>query len=150
MCFKKIDTAIEPLRKFARCIGTPLWLLAARIYVAQAFFKSGMTRYKDWANGNFDNQIFLFELEHPVPGLPPEFAAYSATAGELILPVMLILGLFGRFAAAGLFIMAAIIQITYVHSAEHVLWMFLSAAIVIIGPGLISLDQLIVKFIRKP
>lgn len=146
---RTIDDLITPLRKLAGCVGAPLWDLAARLYVSYIFFKSGLTRYNDWVNGSFDSQIFLFELEHPVPGLSPEFAAYSATLGELILPVLLTLGLFTRVGAAGILIMTAVIEFTYVHSTSHILWAFLAASIFIKGPGILSLDHWLLKFIQK-
>jgi uncharacterized membrane protein YphA (DoxX/SURF4 family) len=58
-----IDTALNPLRKIASCIGAPVFDLAARLYVANAFFSSGILRFNDWKNGTFDTQLFLFELE---------------------------------------------------------------------------------------
>lgn len=147
--FRTIDDLINPLRKLANCVGAPVWDLGARLFLANAFFKSGLTRFNDLKNGTFDNQIFLFELEHPVPGLDPEFAAYASTFGELILPILLVFGLFGRVGAAGLLIMTAIIELTYIHATDHILWAFLAAAILIRGPGKLSLDALILKLIRK-
>lgn len=144
-----IDNLIEPLRKLANFAGAPLWDLGARLFLANTFFKSGLVRYKAWANGDFDSQIFLFELEHPVPGLDPEIAAYATTGAELILPVLLALGLFGRFAAAGLLIMTAVIEFTYGHFDVHILWAFLAASILIKGAGTLSLDHLLVKFLRR-
>lgn len=147
--FQNIDTMIEPLRGFARTVGSPLFDLTARLYLGWAFFKSGLIRFKEWQNGTFDNQVFLFELEHPVPGLDPTMAAYLTTGAELILPVLLILGLFGRFAAAGLLVMTAVIEFTYGHFDAHILWAFLAAMIFIKGPGALSLDSLILKWIRS-
>lgn len=147
--FTKVDTLIEPLRKIANSIGAPVWDLAARLYLGNEFFKSGLTRFNDFKNGTFDNQIFLFELEHPVPGLDPTAAAYLTTGAEIILPILLVFGLFGRFAAAGLLFMTAVIEFTYGHFDDHVLWAFLAAALFIRGPGRLSLDALILKFIRK-
>ena len=146
---QKIDNLIEPLRKLAGFAGAPVYDLASRLVVAQAFWTSGMTRFNDWKNGSFDNQIFLFELEHPVPGVPADIAAYMATTGEIILPVLLVFGLFGRFAAAGILIMTAIIEFTYIHATDHVLWAFLAGTILIRGAGKLSLDYLLLKFIRK-
>ena len=145
---QKIDNLIEPLRKLANCVGAPLLDLTMRLYLGNAFFSSGMLRFKDWQNGNFSNQVFLFELEHPVPGLDPTTAAYLTTGAEIILPIMLVLGLFGRFAAAGLLIMTAVIEFTYGHFDAHVLWAFLALSIFIRGPGKLSLDTLILKWIR--
>lgn len=146
---QKIDDLLSLPRMLADKAGAPLLDLAARLYLGYAFFKSGTLRLADWWNGNFSNQIFLFELEHPVPGLDPTTAAYMAMGGEIILPILLVLGLFGRFAAAGLLIMTAIIDLTYIHSADHIIWGILGLTIFIKGPGLLSLDSLILKLIRK-
>lgn len=145
----RIDNLIEPLRNIANIALSPLFDLGARAYLGWAFFSSGLLRFKDWSNGNFSNQVFLFELEHPVPGLAPEFAAYLTMGAEIFLPIMLILGLFGRFAAAGLLIMTAVIEFTYGHFASHILWAFLAGMLFIKGPGLLSVDTLLLKFIRK-
>jgi len=145
---QKIDTLIEPLRKLSNCVASPLFDLGVRIYLGHTFFKSGVLRFNDWKNDNFSNQVFLFELEHPVPGLDPTTAAYLTTGAELVLPIMLVLGLFGRFAAAGLLVMTAVIEFTYGHFDVHILWAFLAAMIFIKGPGKLSLDTLILKWIR--
>lgn len=145
---QKIDGLIEPLRRLANCVGAPLFDFGVRLYLGYEFWKSGIVRFNDLKNDNFDNQIFLFELEHPVPGLDPATAAYLTTGAELILPIMLVLGLFGRFAAAGLLIMTAVIEFTYGHFDVHILWAFLALTILIRGPGKLSLDTLILKWIR--
>ncbi len=145
----KIDTMIEPLRKLASCVGAPLYDLAARLYIAEMFWSSGMTRFTDWKNGNFDNQIFLFDLEHPVPGLSPEVAAYATTVAELVLPILVAFGLFGRMGAAGMLIMTAVIELTYGHYDVHILWAFLAGTIFIKGAGKFSLDYLLLKYLRK-
>lgn len=150
---RKIDALIDPLRAIAGRIGAPLWDLAARLFVANAFFKSGLTRYHDWVNGNFASQVSLFRDTTPVPGVPPEMAAYGALIGETTLPVLLAFGLFGRFAAAGLLVMTLVIEWTTENFAwgfkDHIIWAFLSAAILLRGPGTISLDYFLLRFLRK-
>ena len=74
----------------------PLAALAARLYVGQAFFLSGLTKIRDW-----ETTVALFTDEYKVPLLPPAAAALLGTAGELALPGLLVLGLGGRFAALG-------------------------------------------------
>ena len=74
----------------------PLAQLAARLYVAQAFFAVGpdqAARLGDHAGA----------VRRRVPGAAAaaRVAAVLGTAGELVLPVLLALGLGGRFAAAG-------------------------------------------------
>lgn len=145
----KINTRIEPLRVIADLMAAPFWDLFARMYVGLAFFKAGSTRLQDWLHGNFGNQIFLFDLEHPVPFLHPILAAYITMLAELIFSVLLMMGLFSRFSAAGFLIMTAVIHFTYQENVEHVLWGFLAASIFIKGPGVFSVDHWLVKYLRS-
>ena len=84
-------------------LAQPLAALLARLYVAQVFFMSGLTKIRDW-----EITVSLFTDEYKVPYLSPELAALLGTAGELVLPVLLVFGLMGRFAALGLFVVNAI------------------------------------------
>lgn len=127
----------------------PLASLAARIYVGWVFFASGLTKLRDW-----ESTLFLFEEEYAVPFINFELAAWLGTAGELILPVLLILGLGGRFAALGLSIVniVAVVSLEAIAPAAytlHVLWGLLLAHIVLWGPGIISLDKLVALKVSK-
>jgi len=146
---EKIDNSIDHLRNIANRFAAPVLDLTFRLYVAQIFFSSGLNRLQSAINGDWGSQIFLFDMEHPVPGFSPELAAVITTAGELVLPVLVGLGLFARFGAAGMFLMALIIQLTYVQSPEHILWMALMASIFIKGPGAISVDHFLLKWLRR-
>lgn len=126
----------------------PLALLAARLYVGWAFFASGLTKLRDW-----DSTLLLFEYEYQVPVLPFELAAYLGTIGELVLPVLLILGLTTRFAAFGLFFVNIIAVISLediapVAYAEHVLWGILLAQVVIFSGGFLTVDRFIKKLLK--
>lgn len=121
----------------------PLALLAARFYVAQAFFLSGLTKIHDW-----DTTLALFADEYKVPLLSPMVAAIAGTTGELLLPVLLLLGLAGRFAALGLSVMnvVAVISLAEIAPAalqQHVFWGSLLLALVLWGPGRWSLDRVL-------
>lgn len=152
---QKIDTLINPLRMLSDKIAGPLLLLTFRIYIGYfVFFQSGMKRFQDYLNGSWDTQVFLFELEHPVPGIPADIAAPLATFGELFLPVLLVLGLFTRFGAAGLIVMTLIIEWTYgdpdaLFLTTHLVWITMLSVIFVKGPGLISADHFLVKWIRS-
>ena len=118
----------------------PLALLAARLTVAQAFFLAGLTKLRDW-----DVTLALFADEYQVPLLSPEVAALAGTAGELVLPVLLVLGLGGRFAAAGLSVVniVAVISLSEIAPAalqQHVFWGSLLMAVLLWGPGKWSAD----------
>jgi putative oxidoreductase len=119
---------------------TPLFDLALRVYVAQVFFRSGWLKISDWS-GTLD----LFDYVYAVPLLPPHVAAVLGTAGELGLSVLLVLGLAGRFAAAGLFVTNWVAAISFPDISDlglqdHVLWGALLLVAVFHGPGKLSLD----------
>jgi putative oxidoreductase len=120
----------------------PLAALAARLYLAQAFFLSGLTKVRDW-----ETTILLFTEEYKVPLLSPQLAALSGTAGELVLPVLLLLGLAGRFSALGLSVVnvVAVISLAEIAPAalqQHITWGVLLAALAIYGVGKWSVDCL--------
>lgn len=117
-----------------------------RLWMASIFFNSGLNRVAHW-----DSQAFLFSNIHPLPGVPPMLAAVVTTGAELTLPVLLALGLFGRLSALGMLIMICVIQFIVANTpagiengignSDHYLWMMLLAAVVVHGPGLLSMDR---------
>ena len=126
----------------------PLAHVAARWYVAGVFFRSGMTKLHDW-----DTTLALFMDEYHVPLLNPTVAAFLGTGAELALPVLLVAGLFGRFAAAGLSVLniVALISLMDVPDAAlmgHVFWASLLGFLVLWGPGPLSLDHWLVPRLR--
>lgn len=142
-------TALAPLlRLWSRFVDAlealqPAAQLGARLYVAQVFFMSGLTKIHDW-----DTTLALFADEYQVPLLPPPVAAVMGTAGELVLPVLLLLGLGGRFAALGLSVVNAVAVVSLAEIApaalqQHVFWGSLLLALVLWGPGKWSLDSLL-------
>ena len=151
-----IDQAIEPLRTLADKVGSPLLDLGIRVFAASIFFPSGLQKFKNFLNGDWDSTLYLFEEAHVVPLLPTEVAAFAGTATELILPVLLVLGLFTRFSAAGLLLTTVLIQFFVtdgfgdsLSNPDHYFWMILLAVPFIKGPGALSLDAVLLKFIRK-
>lgn len=118
----------------------PLAQLLARALVAKAFFLSGLTKLRDW-----DITLALFSDEYHVPLLPPELAAWLGTAGELVLPVLLLAGLGGRFAALGLSVVNVVAVLSVADMApaafgQHVLWGSLLAGLALWGAGRWSVD----------
>jgi putative oxidoreductase len=124
--------------------GSPL-LLVARCYVAWQFLKSGWLKLTEW-----DTTLFLFQEEYHVPALPPELAAVAGTAGELLFPALLVLGLASRYAALGLSAVNALAVIAYAHVllqpgseaaiGQHYLWGFMLLVVAVFGGGRWSLD----------
>jgi putative oxidoreductase len=119
----------------------PLAALLARLYIAQVFFLSGLTKLRDW-----EITVALFTDEYKVPLLSPALAAAMGTAGEIALPVLLVLGLGGRFSPLGLFVVNAVAVIALGEIApaalqQHVFWGSLLAGLAIYGLGPWSLDR---------
>lgn len=121
--------------RFADSISPLTWLVI-RGYTGWIFFSSGKTKLNDWGN-----TLFLFEHEYNVPALPHTWAAYGATAVELICPVLLWLGLATRFAVAPLLVLVAVIEFTYQSHTTHIYWALLLFAILTHGPDKWSLDH---------
>ncbi len=124
---------------------TPLGDLVIRLWVAQAFWMSGLTKIQ-----SFDTTIQLFENEYQVPLLPPVVAAYAGTFTELFFPVLLVLGLGGRFAALVLFVFNIIAVMSYpeLNDAglfQHQAWGLALLILLLHGPGKLSLDHWIGK-----
>ncbi len=150
---------------------TPLAQLTLRLAPVHVFLSSGLTKWNGWFD--FDEQkfdLFLYEYFCPDPVRPgalllcdpqtleyPDGAfvigaieALAVTAGvlEVLLPVLLIVGLFTRFAALGLLGMTLFIQLmifpTWSHWWNPALWWFaVLFAVLSFGPGKLSLDALL-------
>lgn len=123
----------------------PLMDVGLRLYLAKVFFKSGLTKVQSW-----DSTLYLFSDVYNVPLLPPEVAATLAASAELGLSVLLVLGLFGRFAAAGLFILNVVAVISYADLSEaginqHISWGILLAVLLILSRGNWSFDAWLEK-----
>lgn len=133
--------------RFDPCLashGGAVVALAIRLYVGWQFFKSGLVKIQDW-----DAALALFRYEYQVPVLPPEVAAVIGTAGELVFPVLLFVGLFSRPAALGLFLVNAMALLSYPALFEfecpaalqsHFYWGALLLVLLAYGPGRLSLD----------
>ena len=131
------STALAPLQS--------LVLLGLRVYVSWQFLKSGWLKLQDW-----DSTRFLFQEEYRVPLLPPDVAAVAGTAGEIAFPLLLIVGLLGRYAALGLSAVNVMAVVAYSHVllsegfeaalGQHYLWGLMLLTLLVFGPGRLSVD----------
>lgn len=150
----KINNLIQPLRTLSDSVASPFFDLSVRFYMAHIFFSSGILKFENFLNDDWESTIFLFEEIHPITGISPNIAAIAGTAGELILPILLALGLFGRLGAAGLLVITATIQFAIpteygIQNPDHYFWMFLLGMILLKGSGKISVDHVIQKWLNK-
>ena len=134
--------------------GVSVLALALRIFVAWQFLKAGWIKLADW-----EATLSLFREEYMVPLLSPELAAIMGTGGELFFPLLLIVGLFSRPAALGLFAVNAMAVISYPQLwqfecpaaiNDHFYWGLLLLVLIMVGPGKFSLDQRIKKMNMLP
>ena len=125
--------------------GVSVLALALRIFVAWQFLKAGWIKLADW-----ESTLSLFREEYMVPLLSPELAAVMGAGGELFFPLLLIVGVFSRPAALGLFAVNAMAVISYPQLwqfecpaaiNDHFYWGLLLLVLIMVGPGRFSVDQ---------
>lgn len=128
---------------------SPLGDLFIRCWLANVFFKAGLTKIQSW-----QTTVFLFEHEYTVPLLSAKWAALLGTGVELIIPVLLVLGLGGRLPAFILFIFNIVAMYSYpfllteagVEGFEdHFYWGILIMVTLLHGYGKFSLDTLLCR-----
>ncbi len=152
----------------AACSFIPYALVALvlRLAMARLFFLDGQTRI-DGPQVPLNVHDFNFSVVLPLhvkaetfaafltqyTALPvqPVLAAYLVSYAEFILPICLVLGLGTRFAALGLLIMTALIQVYVMPEAlwtAHIYWASILLVLLSRGPGQISIDH-IIRFIAR-
>jgi putative oxidoreductase len=128
-------------------LRSPL-LLGTRLWVSWQFLNSGWLKLSQW-----DSTLDLFRYEYQVPLASPEVAAVAGTFGELFFPLLLVLGLFTRVGALGLFAVNAMALYSYwsvlggdgfeAARGQHYLWGYMLLVIATCGGGMFSLDKLL-------
>jgi putative oxidoreductase len=156
----RLETLIAGYRKLCGWLewAAPASLLLFRLWVAISFWRAGVVKWDDP-----DGTLALFQDEYHVPLLPPEVAAPFGTWIELVFPWLLGLGLFGRPAAAFLFVYNIMAVISYPalwpHGLwadfwgsgflDHKVWGMMLLALTLYGPGGLSMDTLLNRWIFR-
>ena len=122
-----------------------LMIIFFRLYIAKIFFLAGLTKIK-----SFDTTLMLFEYEYNVPLIPFNVAAYLSTFAEILFPILLVLGLAGRFSAGALFVLNIVAAISYPDISpggvnDHYFWGTMLLVLVMFGPGKLSVDAWLQK-----
>lgn len=128
-------------------------LLGLRFALAIPFLKSGLTKWDGFltlssgAKYLFEQEFKLHVFGREIPYPFPLTMATAAGIAELILPILLILGLATRFAALGLLLMTAIIQLTVPDGWAnfHLPWAAMALALVVFGGGKIAVDPFVMS-----
>jgi putative oxidoreductase len=153
-----------------------LSLLFVRLIAAKVFLASGLSKWNGFFDFNEEKyDLFLYEFFCPDPVREGalllcdsntldyvegsftvsliETLALMAGIVEVLLPVMLILGIFSRIGAIGLVGMTLFIQLAVFPEWDHwwnpAVWWFIALMVIVShGPGKLSLDYLF-KLDRK-
>ncbi len=131
--------------------------LALRLALAVPFYRSGLTKWDGFLSLAptttylFENQfkLHIFGSEYAFPY--PDLMAHLSATGEIVFPVLLVLGLATRFAALGTLGMTALIFLTYPSHwpNEGLPWAAMALAIMAFGPGRIALDRLVMTVLGR-
>ncbi len=132
----------------ARLESLPLSViqLAMRIAIGFVFFNSGLLKLR-----SFEFAVKLFEQEYRLPFIDPVLGAQLAMVVEITVPLFLFVGLATRLATLPLLGMVAVIQTLVYPQAwvEHLLWTSVLVVLLTRGPGVLSLDYLIERQLRR-
>jgi putative oxidoreductase len=126
--------------------------LVLRVALAVPFWRSGMLKWAGFLRLN-DTAVTLFSDEFMLhlPGGPyhypaPTVMAFLSGCGEIMFPILLLLGFGTRFAALGLLFMTVIVELTVPDGWPiHITWAAMALGIMAYGPGRVSLDHLICR-----
>ena len=144
----------------------PLADLLVRVILAFAFYVRGVSKVASeeaMSVARFDLRypvsltptdatLALFESEYALPLVAPAWHAQLSVIGEICFPILLVLGLFGRFAALGLLAISIALALSYlppISSGARYLTLLWSAMLLIVvthGPGKISFDHWFARF----
>jgi putative oxidoreductase len=120
--------------------------LAMRISIGLVFFNAGLLKLR-----SFEFAVKLFAEQYQLPVISPELAARLAMTVELVVPLFLFAGLATRIATLPLIGMTLII-VTLVYPgswSESLLWGSVLVMLLSRGPGVISLDYLIERWLSR-
>lgn len=131
-----------------------LALLGVRYLLAEPFFKSGLTKWEGFfkisggasylfSPGCDFAECYKLRLFGEAYNFPfPNIAVHMAGVAEIMLPILVMTGFLTRFAALGLLGMTVVIQIVFFDGwPTHIFWAGYALILIVLGPGLISLDE---------
>ncbi|WMT74548.1 DoxX family protein [Bradyrhizobium sp. Ash2021] len=148
-----VDWAIEIVRLIAH---PDIVQLVTRVALAVPFWKSGILKWtgflqlSDTAVTLFTDEFMLHLPGGPYPFPAPTVFAFLSGSGEIMFPILLVLGLATRFAALGLLFMTIIVELTVPDGWPiHITWAAMALGIMAWGPGRASIDHAIGRGLEK-
>jgi putative oxidoreductase len=152
---RPIVTLVEMAHRLVRAVAQPTFVQAVvRLALAVPFWKSGILKWDGFLQLN-DTAVTLFTDEFmlhlpggPYPYPAPVTMAFLSGSAEIGFPILLVLGLGTRFAATGLLFMTLIVELTVPDGWPiHITWAAMALSLMAWGPGKLSLDHLVRRFL---
>ena len=146
---------IDRANGLVQTIATPSMVqLVLRLALAVPFWRSGILKWTGFLKlSDVAVTLFTDEFMLHLPGGPyhypiPTTMAFLSGCGEIMFPVLLLLGLGTRFASLGLLFMTVIVELTVPDGwPVHITWAAMALGIMAYGPGRISLDHLLGRLV---
>ncbi|WP_213736898.1 DoxX family protein [Bradyrhizobium sp. dw_411] len=148
---RNVVALVELANGIVRFIAHPdLVQFVLRLALAVPFWKSGILKWSgflqlsDTAVTLFTDEFMIHLPGGPYPFPAPVVFAFLSGSGEILFPILLVLGLATRFAALGLLFMTAIVELTVPDGWPiHITWAAMALGIMAWGPGRVSIDHVI-------
>ena len=148
---------VERASHLVQAVASPSVVQAVmRVALAVPFWRSGMLKWSGFLKlSDTATTLFTDEFMLHLPGGPyhypaPTVMAFLSGSGEILFPILLILGLGTRFAALGLLGMTAIVELTVPDGwPVHLTWAAMALGIMAYGPGRASLDHVLGKLMNR-
>jgi len=147
---------VDSVSRLAQAVASPsLVQLVMRVALAVPFWRSGILKWNGFLKLS-DTAVTLFtdEFTLHLPGGPyhfpaPALVAFLSGTGEILFPVLLVLGFATRFAALGLLFITAVVELTVPDGwPVHITWAAMALGIMAWGPGRISVDHLVRRLLQ--
>jgi putative oxidoreductase len=144
----QIGMIADRLIGIIRAVAQPsLVQIVMRVALSVPFWRSGINKWDGFLQLK-DTTVLLFSEEFMLhlPGGPYHYPApavfgFISGCGEILFPILLVLGLATRFAATGLLFMTCIVELTVPDGWPiHITWAAMALGIMAWGPGRLSLD----------
>jgi putative oxidoreductase len=145
---RTVGLLADKASRLVQTVAVPsLVQLVMRVALAVPFWKSGILKWTGFFKLS-DTAVTLFTAEFilHLPGGPyhypaPTVVAFLSGCGEIMFPVLLVLGFATRFAALGLLFMTVIVELTVPDGWPiHITWAAMALGIMAWGPGRVSID----------
>lgn len=155
---RTVGLLVDKAIRLVRAMAVPsLVQLVMRLALAVPFWKSGILKWNGFLRLS-DTAVTLFtdEFMLHLPGGPyhypaPALMAFFSGCGEITFPVLLVFGFATRFAALGLLVMTAIVELTVPDGWPiHITWAAMALGIMAWGPGRVSIDYWIREAVLGP